>query len=260
MLDSALLKTNFVGRDGFIWWIGRVAPPSVWRKESTDVKSGWAYRCKVRIIGYHAFQQEVLPDDDLPWAHVLVDANSGAGQGNLGESSKMVGGETVFGFFLDGEEAQQPVIFGALARSKSEFGPNNYDDFTDEANAFSPISGREAGIDGITTQDITENKLFGPGGSDEKQTEKNAKDGVGKPEDNGKKEGLDKATKGDVAFSNVSLGPHSMDNGCEDGPLSDIAHTLGSFATTVNSLTEFAGLYIDTANNLLEDILSLIHI
>ena len=150
MLDSALLKTNFVGRDGFIWWIGRVAPPSVWRKESTDVKSGWAYRCKVRIIGYHAFQQEVLPDDDLPWAHVLVDANSGAGQGNLGESSKMVGGETVFGFFLDGEEAQQPVIFGALARSKSEFGPNNYDDFTDEANAFSPISGREAGIDGIT--------------------------------------------------------------------------------------------------------------
>ena len=258
MLDSALLKTNFVGRDGFIWWIGRVAPPSVWRKESTDVKAGWAYRCKVRIIGYHAFQEEVLPDDHLPWAHVLVDANSGAGQGGLGESSKMVGGETVFGFFLDGEEAQQPVIFGALARSKSEFGPNNYDDFTDEANAFSPISGREAGIDGITTQDITENKPFGPGGSDEKQTEKNAKDGVGKPEDNGKKEGLDKATKGDVAFSNVSLGPHSMDNGCEDGPLSDIAHTLGSFATTVNSLTEFAGLYIDTANNLLEDISKLV--
>ena len=39
------------------------------------------------------------------------------GQGGLGESSSMVGGETVFGFFLDGEEGQQPVIFGALQRN-----------------------------------------------------------------------------------------------------------------------------------------------
>ena len=37
--------------------------------------------------------------------------------GNLGESSKMVG-ETVFGFFLDGEEAQKSVIFGVSSEIK----------------------------------------------------------------------------------------------------------------------------------------------
>ena len=114
MLDSALLKTNFIGRDGFIWWIGRVAPPKVWRDEATDTDAGWAFRCRVRIIGYHPFDDSILADEDLPWSHVLVDATSGSGQACLGESSRMVGGETVFGFFLDGEEAQQPVSYTHL--------------------------------------------------------------------------------------------------------------------------------------------------
>ena len=47
----------------------------------------------------------------------MASPTGGAGQGGLGESSSMVGGETVFGFFLDGEEGQQPVIFGALQRN-----------------------------------------------------------------------------------------------------------------------------------------------
>ena len=132
MLDSSLLKTNFVGRDGFVWWIGRVAPKEVWRNESTDDEEGWAYRCKVRIIGYHTFDdtEAGILDEDLPWAHVLVDASKGAGQGALGSSTMMLGGETVFGFFLDGEEGQQPVIFGALARSikpTEPYGPRNND-------------------------------------------------------------------------------------------------------------------------------------
>ena len=82
--------------------------------ESTDPEEGWAFRCKTRIIGYHTFDDEVLPDDALPWAHVLVDASKGAGQGSIASSNQMLGGETVFGFFLDGEEAQQPVIFLSL--------------------------------------------------------------------------------------------------------------------------------------------------
>ena len=126
MLDSALLKTNFVGRDGFVWWIGRVAEPSVWRNEATDTDAGWAFRCKVRIIGYHPFDESILSDEDLPWAHVLVDATSGSGQANMGDSSRMMGGETVFGFFLDGEEGQQPVIFGALARTINSLGPKKH--------------------------------------------------------------------------------------------------------------------------------------
>ena len=68
-----------------------------------------------------------LPDAELPWCHVLVDASKGAGQGSC---IKFYDGwwRNCFWFFLDGEEAQQPVIFGALARSikpTEPHGPKN---------------------------------------------------------------------------------------------------------------------------------------
>ena len=42
--------------------------------------------------------------------------NVGSGQLSRGETMNLVGGETAVGFFMDGEEAQQPVIFGLLHR------------------------------------------------------------------------------------------------------------------------------------------------
>lgn len=273
MLDSALLQTNFVGRDGFVWWIGRVADPAVWKNESTDNKKGWAFRCKVRIIGYHPFDENVLSEADLPWAHVMVDPNSGAGMACVGDKSRMLGGETVFGFFLDGEEAQQPVVFGALARTiNPELGPRNSGSISEsdnvgaEANAFRVQSGRRAGVDGMTTLPNDENKPIGGDASPtgKNQLETNAENKVGEEKKNSPgelengNEGISNDKKSEVAFSNTQLGPHTMDNGCEQGPLSDIAHTIGSFLTTVNSLTEFAGLYIDTANNLIQDVQKLV--
>ena len=43
-----------------------------------------------------------------------------------------------------------------------------------------------------------------------------------------------------------------MDNGCEQGPLSDIAHTIGGSL----QLTHFSlyGISNDTANNLIQDV------
>ena len=43
----------------------------------------------------------------------------GDGTGGRGETMALVGGETAIGFFLDGEEAQQPVVMGLLHRSQS---------------------------------------------------------------------------------------------------------------------------------------------
>ena len=274
MLDSALLKTNFVGRDGFVWWIGRVAKPEVWRDESTDTDAGWAFRCRVRIIGYHPFDDSILPDEDLPWSHVLVDATSGSGQACLGESSRMVGGETVFGFFLDGEEAQQPVIFGALARNVNPLGAKNSDGFlipqgptsfndrdnVERENAFGILSGRRAGVDGLTTQPLPDAKPAGTPSENAKNKvgeEKKLKKSDGsaeKGEKEGGREGISKARAADVAFANINLGPHTRNNACENDALSDITHVIGSFLKTVNSLTEFAGVYIDTARNMIKDI------
>ena len=186
----------------------------------------------------------------------------------------MQGGETVFGFFLDGEEAQQPVIFGALARANNlELGPRNTgssisesDNVGAEANAFGVQTGRRSGVDGMTTLPNDENKPIGGDASPtgESQTKLNADNKVGEERKSSPgeletgTEGVTNDRKSETAFSNTQLGPHTMDNGCEQGPLSDIAHTIGSFLTTVNSLTEFAGLYIDTANNLIQDVQKLV--
>ena len=121
MIEESLLKSSFLGKDGFIWWIGQVADPKVWRNEKTRIDNGtqaWGYRCKVRIIGYHSFSRNELPDENLPWAHVLTSASDGApGQGGFGKLPLLVGGESVLGFFLDGEEAQQPVVMACFHRS-----------------------------------------------------------------------------------------------------------------------------------------------
>jgi len=123
MIDqfTALGKTNFLGKDGFNWWIGQIAPPESWRpinaylSQKADHKHN---RVKVRIIGYHPFDDEgnVLPDVDLPWAEVMIPTHSGSGQASLSETMILTGGETCIGFFLDGEDAQQPVIMGLLPK------------------------------------------------------------------------------------------------------------------------------------------------
>tara|TARA_A100001388_G_scaffold88136_1_gene63722 strand:+ start:5115 stop:8225 length:3111 start_codon:yes stop_codon:yes gene_type:complete len=251
MLESSLLKTNFVGRDGFVWWIGRVAPKEVWRDEATDDEEGWAYRCKVRIIGYHTFDdtEAGIVDEDLPWAHVLVDASKGAGQGALGSSSMMLGGETVFGFFLDGEDGQQPVIFGALARSikpTEPYGPKN--------NSYSELGifgARDA--TGETTRKVSDNNISST-------PKNNADNKVGQstelnPNDF---EGVFSSGSNVDQHAPKGLGPHTFSNACENDAISDVTHAIGSFLTTINGLTEFAGEYIDTARNTLVDIQQLL--
>ena len=118
MITEQLLKSNFSGKDGFSWWIGRVAHPEFWKVENlaSGHEGSAAHRVKVRIIGYHPWDDE-LHESDLPWATVLQDPVTGGGQGAMGDTLSLVGGETAVGFFLDGEEAQQPVIIGLLNRS-----------------------------------------------------------------------------------------------------------------------------------------------
>ena len=136
MIDESLFKSNFVGKDGFVWWIGRVANPKVWRtQENTSIEEGkWAYRCKVRIVGYHTFDTNILKDEDLPWAHILTSAADGApAMGGFGKLPTLIGGESVMGFFLDGEEAQQPVVMSTFYKTPSVSNienPTGFDPFS----------------------------------------------------------------------------------------------------------------------------------
>ena len=115
MIDESLIKSNFIGRDSFRWWIGQVAPIEAHKSQVEG--EGWASRYKVRILGYHPFSKESLPDDDLPWASVLLPPTGGSGGANYFRSDRIRPGDIVIGFFLDGDNAQIPVIFGLYGRT-----------------------------------------------------------------------------------------------------------------------------------------------
>ncbi len=115
--------TNFIGRDPMQWWIGQVTDPEKgeWgdalektRAGDKDEKDIYSHRCRVRIVGYHGCEDD-LEDKDLPLAHVLLPPNTTT-TGGCGETMQYQGGEVVVGFFFDGADGQQPIIFGTLFR------------------------------------------------------------------------------------------------------------------------------------------------
>ena len=61
--ESLLGNSQFLGRDGFRWWIGQVAPRKA-QADQTDDGEGWSYRYKVRIMGYHPFSTIELEDEE----------------------------------------------------------------------------------------------------------------------------------------------------------------------------------------------------
>jgi len=68
-------------------------------------------RVKVRAFGFHpTIAEGTVTADDLPWATVLIN--------NVSVSAKLAIGELVFGAFLDGRDAQQPLIFGVIPTPK----------------------------------------------------------------------------------------------------------------------------------------------
>lgn len=89
----------------FFWWVGVVES----RADTEELG-----RYKVRIVGYHDSDVEKLPTKDLPWAIPLQPTTS-AGSLGIGHTPGLVEGATVLGFFADGEDGQQPVIFGSFA-------------------------------------------------------------------------------------------------------------------------------------------------
>ena len=91
---------NFIGQDGFVWWIGIVE----------DINDPLTLgRCKVRCFGYHpAKSTSLVSTEDLPFALSIHPLNTP----NLYASPKV--GDWVFGFFLDSLSAQEPAILGYL--------------------------------------------------------------------------------------------------------------------------------------------------
>lgn len=94
-----------IGHKG-TWWIGVV--------EDRDDPEQLG-RCKVRIFGYHTEDPVELPTKDLPWALPLQPITSAAISGKGSTPIGPLEGTWVVGWFLDGEDMQQPIMMGTIA-------------------------------------------------------------------------------------------------------------------------------------------------
>ena len=89
---------SFAGKNGFVWWVGVV------ERINDPLKLG---RCRVRCVGWHPDNKQLLPSDSLPWAQSMLPLNDT-------NPYPPREGDMVIGFFTDGENAQDPIIIGAL--------------------------------------------------------------------------------------------------------------------------------------------------
>ena len=120
---GALFESGLLG-SSFHWWIGQISDDSVWRENiiatphaSEEENIGWGRRYKVRIIGLHDQGEEQIPSEQLPWANIMYPVTAGGFQANRGQSPNLQQGNMVFGFFLDGQDQQVPVIMGVLGNN-----------------------------------------------------------------------------------------------------------------------------------------------
>jgi hypothetical protein len=77
-------------------------------------------RVKVRIFGIHTDDTTKISTEDLPWANVMMPANSASISGVGISPTGLVEGSWVVGFFADGENAQDPIIMGSLPSKSTQ--------------------------------------------------------------------------------------------------------------------------------------------
>jgi hypothetical protein len=94
-----MITEDFYGRKQFIWWTGIV------EDVNDPLKIG---SVRVRIIGVHSEDKNLVPTSSLPWAQVML-PTTGA-NATMGPRE----GDWVMGFFQDSEYAQIPVVMGVF--------------------------------------------------------------------------------------------------------------------------------------------------
>ena len=228
--------TDFIGKDPMQWWIGQVTDPKKgkWdnlleKKNAENGESIYSHRCRVRIVGYHGCGDE-LPDDELPLAHVLMPPNMSS-TGGLGSSMKYHGGEVVVGFFLDGEDAQQPIIFGTLFKqSYIKDGLKNSQFNAKKQTCFVPYTPPDV----RATAGDHQRSVTGEGGSANGEGGSANGDGSGSSGGNGQWEGnVVNESDETVAETNVNHQTEfEMDSStaCEDNEISKITNEMKEFS------------------------------
>lgn len=107
-----MYNENFLGFNGFVWFVGVV------EDRQDPLKTG---RVRVRVLGSHTPNKDTLPTSDLPWAQVMQPVTS-AGVSGVGYSvTGLVEGSWVTGYFRDGQRRQEPIVIGTLPAYTIEY-------------------------------------------------------------------------------------------------------------------------------------------
>ena len=112
---------NFIGKDGFYWWLGVV--------EDRNDPLGLG-RVRVRMFGHHTDNLQEVPTETLSWALPCLAPN-----GTMTDGTPLVG-DYAFGFFTDGMSSQAPVIIGVFPGIPKN-GPNPSKGFSE--GSFYPV-------------------------------------------------------------------------------------------------------------------------
>ena len=139
-------SANFIGKDGFNWFVGQVENDGSGHFATdlaknlagsaanlltnytalgifgrTNIVWDWTNKVKVRIMGYHSPNKIELPTEELPWALVMMPVTSPQKSG-IGSLHQLQINSWVIGFFMDGANAQVPIIIGALGDENPQSG------------------------------------------------------------------------------------------------------------------------------------------
>ena len=125
---------DYLGKNNFVWFNGVV------EDRQDPQKLG---RLRVRCVGIHTQDKDILPTSDLPWSQLIHPITS-SGISGLGSSPGfIVEGTWVFGYFRDGYAMQEPMVIGTLPgkpvelaeTSKGFYDPNGvYPKYKDEVD------------------------------------------------------------------------------------------------------------------------------
>lgn len=122
--ESYVGPNNFVGKDGFHWWVGQIEKSDKKALRNSDQNGKNSNRYHVRIVGHHLKSCEAIKTEDLPLAQTVAPTTHPYGY-HTSTSTPLEAGDWVIGFFMDSDMAQQPFILGSIGTIANAEDPKN---------------------------------------------------------------------------------------------------------------------------------------
>tara|TARA_B100002019_G_scaffold28073_1_gene21916 strand:+ start:2034 stop:4643 length:2610 start_codon:yes stop_codon:yes gene_type:complete len=162
--ESSLFNPYFLG-SSFKWWVAQIPEDGTWREniscqshEGADTQKGWGYRYKVRVLGVHDKDEEIVKSEDLPWAQVMYPVTAGSGGAGSMQTPNIRQGMFVVGFWLDDQDMEYPMIMGVLGNNNQNT-PKNSKEISTTASNFGPVSGYAKGKNPDASVRVSDDQL-----------------------------------------------------------------------------------------------------